>query len=125
MVDGLQIIKNILKAEKITKTELANRLGTTRQNLNATFNKKDIPLKKFNEILNRLGYECDFKTQKVNYLKVSKDRLNEIIQHKQPNGTYYAEDDDRYIAVDNTFGQAVKQDFKTQEACIAYLKSLK
>lgn len=124
-MNGLNIIKDILNEEKITKTELANRLGMTRQNLQAVFNKKDIPFNKFNRILNCLGYECNYELEKVNYLRVNKDKLDEIIKLKQPTGIYYAEDNGKYIAVDNSFSQAVTQNFESREACIAYLKSLK
>lgn len=50
-------IKKILIDEDMTATKLAERLDTSRQNLNSKFRNKDMMVSYFIKILDILGYE--------------------------------------------------------------------
>ena len=55
------IIKEILKKKKMTQTDLANQLGTTRQNLNNKMARDNFTIKELSEIARVLESEIIFR----------------------------------------------------------------
>lgn len=56
---------------------------------------------------------------KIDY-STEKDIVNQIIEEREPLGRYFF-DTDRYIAIDNTSGEALMEEFLTLEECIDWL----
>ena len=62
--DAAAIIKKLMADEKVTQTELANRLGILRQNVNQMLTRsKEMKYKSFRNMVAALGYEI-FLTKK-------------------------------------------------------------
>lgn len=54
-------IRKILVDEEMSVTDLAESIGTSRQNLNNKLKRKDMKVSDFINILDILGYEIKFK----------------------------------------------------------------
>lgn len=46
----------------------------------------------------------------------------EIIIAREPRGLFWQKDEDVYVGIDNTTGEAWTEDFKTLDDCLAWLK---
>lgn len=115
------IIEEILQKENIRKTELAKRMGITRQSIYCIFIGKDISKDRFTALLDVLGYTCDITIRKLGYRKVSPEELASIVENVAPKGLFWAKNENDFIAV-NTFGEeALIKHFKTKEECTDYL----
>lgn len=57
-------IKEMLKDKKISSSELARSLGTSRQNLGNKLRRNNLKLSDLNEILDIVGYEIKFVKKK-------------------------------------------------------------
>lgn len=55
-------------------------------------------------------------------LKVNTQTLSTIISTRNPKGMFYARDGSRFVAVDNTTGEAWTEDFKSRRKCMKWLK---
>lgn len=58
--DPIETIKSILREEKITQQELANKMGTARQNVSQSLNRgtgEGIRYGSFSKMVTALGYE--------------------------------------------------------------------
>lgn len=57
-----EIIRSILKEEKMTQQDLADRMGIMRQNINQSLNRnKSMRYDSFSKIVSALGYEIVVK----------------------------------------------------------------
>lgn len=56
-----------------------------------------------------------------NVIKVSQKKANEIIETREPMGTFYYEHNGRFIAIDNSTGESFVEEFKDEETCKAWL----
>ena len=58
-MDAAEIIMNILEKEQINQTDLADRMGITRQNINQMINRNKVSMRfdSFSKMLKALGYE--------------------------------------------------------------------
>lgn len=57
---------------------------------------------------------------KIDY-GTEKDLVNQIIEDRKPLGRFFFFDTDRYIAIDNTTGEALMEEFRILEECISWL----
>ena len=53
--------------------------------------------------------------------EMSVEEIDKVIETREPKGTFYAKDNDGYVAVDNTDGNAWTEDFKSKEDAIKWL----
>ena len=58
-MDAAEIIRNILEKEKINQTDLADRMGITRQNISQMLNRNKVSMRfdGFSKMVEALGYE--------------------------------------------------------------------
>ena len=57
-------IKEILKEKKMSSSELARRLGTSRQNLGNKLRRNNLKVSDLTDILDTVGYEIKFVKKK-------------------------------------------------------------
>ena len=57
-------------------------------------------------------------------IPVTKEELHKIIDIRIPKGLFYLEDNNTFIACDNSTGDAWTEEFKTYAACQKYLLRL-
>ena len=61
-------IKKILIEEELTQAQLAEKIGTSQQNINAKIRRDNFNEKEIKEIANALGYELKIEFIKKNWL---------------------------------------------------------
>jgi len=59
MVDGAEVVKRLMKSEKVTQTELADSIQTSRQAVSQMLNRNSdgIKLNSFQRMIEAMGYE--------------------------------------------------------------------
>lgn len=62
-----EAIKTILKEKDITQTELAEKVGTTRQNLNNKMQRDNFTAKELSQIAKALGITFIIKDNNIDY----------------------------------------------------------
>ena len=72
------IIKEIMKREKVTYRDLAEKLETSQQNIYSIVNKKQLKLDDILMVCNALGYAFEIKITKENTTITSEDELTYI-----------------------------------------------
>lgn len=55
-------------------------------------------------------------------IEVTKEKADSIIDTRKPEGLFYIKDDEAYVGIDNSGGNAFVEEFKTKEKCFAWLK---
>ena len=77
-------IKKILIDKDMTVSDLAEELGTSKQNLNIKLKRKDMMLSYFNKILNVLGYKIAIvKDDENQYKDYIHKRAKELMNNKE------------------------------------------
>lgn len=54
--------------------------------------------------------------------KVTQEEAIKIIDTREPIGSFYQDEGDIYVGIDNLYGHANVEEFKTKEECFAWLK---
>lgn len=60
---------------------------------------------------------------KIGTKKVSVEKLQEVIETREPKGFFYGEEGGVYVGVDNSGGDAWTEEFRTEEQCLAWLEN--
>lgn len=56
-------------------------------------------------------------------LEISQKKASEIIDNRKPEGLFYHKENDRYIGIDNSVGEAFVEEFTDLETCIYWLEN--
>ena len=86
-------------------------------------------------MLDRLDTKIDYVKKQLDYLErrkeeykmlheikeVNSEQLKRIIETKEPLGLYYTKENEIYVAVDNSKGNAWTEEFSTKEMAVKYL----
>lgn len=52
---------------------------------------------------------------------MNKEEAENIINTRKPQGLFYQKDNMVFVGIDNSFGDAWVEEFKTQKECLAWL----
>jgi hypothetical protein len=56
-------------------------------------------------------------------LEISQEKANAIIESREPKGVFYHKENDRYIGIDNSVGEAFVEEFTDLKTCIYWLEN--
>jgi len=55
--------------------------------------------------------------------KITQEEASKIIETREPKGLFYQKDGETYVGIDNSYGDAWTEDFKSLCACKRWLKN--
>lgn len=123
MKKAADTIISCLTEKGISQRQLATRMGEDVRYLNQQLNRhKDMKVERFTDVLDHIGYRVEV-VENDGIQKVSLEFAETVIETKEPRGLFWCLFGDRYIAIDNKNGEAMKKDFGTKEGCFSWLKS--
>ena len=83
-MDIINYVKQIMKEQEVTQSELARRVGVTRQAIFEALGKKKIRYDILNNILGALGYGLKIKKADGSELDVDENSLYRVIEQEAP-----------------------------------------
>ncbi len=100
MSKASEIVLECIEKSGINQTDLANRIGMDRRNLNQMLHRgQSIKYEKLEEMLECMGY--DIRLEKTDWIRVNWLMLTDIIENKKPQGKYWSVEDGIYRGVIN------------------------
>jgi len=120
-VKAQEIIMTCLEEKGISQRQLAMSMDEDVRLLNQQLNhRNDMKFDRFRSVLEALGYEIEI-FDNGGIRRVAPGYAKEIIEKRVPTGAFWCYEDGAFIGIDNRSGDAFCEDFKSKEACFAWL----
>lgn len=117
-----EIIKGCLEEKKMSQRKLAACMGEDVRCLNQQLNRqKDMKVERFVDVLEYIGYRVEI-VENDGIRKVSPEYAKQIVESREQRGLFWCFDDEKYIGIDNTTGEAYCEEFDDKNECFKYLR---
>ena len=114
-------IMKCLEERKMTQKQLAKFLGEDARNINQQLRRnKDMKVKRFEEVLNCIGYKIQI-VKNDGIQKVSESFALKIIEDRTTIGRFWYQEGNKVIGIDNSEGEAFTEEFNSKEECFKWL----